>query len=75
MVVSAGEELAEVLPDDVELAVQAEPRGTADAVLAAASMIARRRGRDPLGDVPLVPAPVLGELEQTRARAGRPPPC
>jgi bifunctional UDP-N-acetylglucosamine pyrophosphorylase / glucosamine-1-phosphate N-acetyltransferase len=32
---TAREELARMLPDDVELAVQAEPRGTGDAVVAA----------------------------------------
>jgi bifunctional UDP-N-acetylglucosamine pyrophosphorylase/glucosamine-1-phosphate N-acetyltransferase len=55
--------LAPHLPDGVELAVQAAPRGTADAVLAAAEHI--DRDADVLvlsGDVPLITASLLGGL-------------
>src|SRR5215207_5174786 len=38
------EELAESLPDDVELAVQADPRGTGDAVAAAKPALAEAGG-------------------------------
>ncbi len=55
---------------DVELAVQAEPRGTADAVASAAPLIERDARVVVLyGDVPLVEAELLGELAASTADA------
>lgn len=62
--------LEEVLPDGVELAVQAEPRGTGDAVRAAAAHI------DPdapvvilMGDVPLIAADTIAALVEAHGSA------
>jgi bifunctional UDP-N-acetylglucosamine pyrophosphorylase/glucosamine-1-phosphate N-acetyltransferase len=58
------EELARTLPEDVELAVQAEPRGTGDAAAAARDALGRFSG-DVLvldGAAPLLTPAVLGEL-------------
>jgi bifunctional UDP-N-acetylglucosamine pyrophosphorylase/glucosamine-1-phosphate N-acetyltransferase len=67
------EELARTLPDDVELAVQAEARGTGDAVGAAESALQGARS-DLLvldGAAPLLTPAVLGRLvaEHRRERA------
>ena len=56
--------IAESLPEDVEIAVQPEPRGTGDAVAAARDALAGFDG-DVLvvsGDAPLITAEVLGDL-------------
>ena len=63
--------LADHLPEGAELAVQAEARGTADAVLAAAGHL----GSDGevlvlSGDVPLITAELLHALVQTHRSAG-----
>jgi bifunctional UDP-N-acetylglucosamine pyrophosphorylase/glucosamine-1-phosphate N-acetyltransferase len=66
------EELARTLPDDIELAVQADPRGTGDAVAAAKSALARATG-DILvldGAAPLLTASVLEALMEEHRRAG-----
>lgn len=61
--------LADGLPDGVALAVQAEPRGTADAVLAAAEHF----GDGPVvvlsGDVPLITGAAIEGLLEAHARA------
>jgi bifunctional UDP-N-acetylglucosamine pyrophosphorylase / glucosamine-1-phosphate N-acetyltransferase len=67
------EELARTLPDQAELVVQAEPRGTGDAVTAARSALERFSG-DVLvldGAAPLLTSDVLEELvaEHRRAQA------
>lgn len=63
--------LEEVLPDGVRVVVQAQPRGTGDAVKAAAGEI------DPdaavivlAGDVPLITAEAIGELARAHADSG-----
>ncbi len=63
--------LAAALPDGVRTAIQAEPRGTGDAVKAARGEI------DPdapvvvlMGDVPLITPEAIGALLQTHAEAG-----
>jgi bifunctional UDP-N-acetylglucosamine pyrophosphorylase/glucosamine-1-phosphate N-acetyltransferase len=63
--------LAEHLPDDVEVAIQEQPRGTGDAVAAAASVI------DPTapvliinGDMPLITGEAIAGLVQAHADAG-----
>jgi bifunctional UDP-N-acetylglucosamine pyrophosphorylase/glucosamine-1-phosphate N-acetyltransferase len=66
------EELAATLPDGVELAVQAEPRGTGDAVAAAREALARFNG-DVLvtpGDAPLLTSELLSHLVETHRRDG-----
>jgi len=63
--------LADHLPDGVQLVVQAQPLGTADAVLAAAEHFPP--GGDVLvlsGDVPLVTATLLSELVAAHRDAG-----
>ena len=73
VVVASGEtmdELAEGLPESVELALQREPRGTGDAVAAAAEALAGFDG-DVLvvpGDAPLVQADLLRGLVQAHRR-------
>ena len=65
------EELAATLPDDVELAVQAEPRGTGDAVAAAREPLADHDG-DVLvapGDTPLFTPDLLAALAARHAEA------
>nr|WP_221242828.1 bifunctional UDP-N-acetylglucosamine diphosphorylase/glucosamine-1-phosphate N-acetyltransferase GlmU [Conexibacter arvalis] len=63
--------LAPGLPEEVVLAVQQEPRGTADAVLAAAGEIDRAAPVVVLnGDVPLVTGETLRELVAAHERAG-----
>ncbi|HXR14058.1 MAG TPA: bifunctional UDP-N-acetylglucosamine diphosphorylase/glucosamine-1-phosphate N-acetyltransferase GlmU [Solirubrobacteraceae bacterium] len=70
VVVPPGDALAGVLPDDVQTAVQPEPRGTADALAAAADAISRDGVVIVLsGDVPLVAPALLAELERTHAAA------
>jgi bifunctional UDP-N-acetylglucosamine pyrophosphorylase/glucosamine-1-phosphate N-acetyltransferase len=71
VVAGPGGELAGVLGDDVVLAVQAEARGTGDAVRAAAAEI------DPdgevvvlAGDVPLITGPFIRELADAHAAGG-----
>jgi bifunctional UDP-N-acetylglucosamine pyrophosphorylase/glucosamine-1-phosphate N-acetyltransferase len=66
-----GGELNGALPDGVELAVQAEPRGTGDAVRAAAGSI----GEDGSvlvinGDTPLVTPEIIAALAEAHARSG-----
>ncbi len=64
--------LAEHLPADVALAVQEQPKGTADALLAAADHLTSDGG-DVLvlsGDVPLVTAELLDQLLATHRHAG-----
>jgi bifunctional UDP-N-acetylglucosamine pyrophosphorylase/glucosamine-1-phosphate N-acetyltransferase len=66
------EELARTLPDDVEVAVQAEPRGTGDAVAAARSALAEAVG-DVLvldGAAPLLTPGVLEGLVAEHRSAG-----
>jgi bifunctional UDP-N-acetylglucosamine pyrophosphorylase / glucosamine-1-phosphate N-acetyltransferase len=66
------EELASTLPDDVELAVQTDPRGTGDAVAAAKPALAGASG-DILvldGAAPLLTAGVLEALLEEHRRAG-----
>jgi bifunctional UDP-N-acetylglucosamine pyrophosphorylase / glucosamine-1-phosphate N-acetyltransferase len=56
------------LPDGVRLAVQAEPRGTGDAVLAASQHIDRDRAVIVLsGDVPLITSTAIRELADAHA--------
>jgi len=63
--------LAPGLPDDVVLAVQQQPRGTADAVLAAAPEIDRAAPVVVLnGDVPLVTGETLRSLAEAHERSG-----
>jgi bifunctional UDP-N-acetylglucosamine pyrophosphorylase/glucosamine-1-phosphate N-acetyltransferase len=63
--------LAEVLPDGVQLAVQAQPDGTGGAVRAAAAHIAADAPVVVLsGDVPLVGAEAIGELVEAHLRSG-----
>jgi bifunctional UDP-N-acetylglucosamine pyrophosphorylase / glucosamine-1-phosphate N-acetyltransferase len=64
--------IAGSLPEDVELAVQDEPRGTGDAVAAARDALAGFEG-DVLvvsGDTPLITAEVLGELVKAHRTGG-----
>jgi bifunctional UDP-N-acetylglucosamine pyrophosphorylase/glucosamine-1-phosphate N-acetyltransferase len=63
--------LAEHLPDDVEVVIQQEPRGTGDAVASAASVI------DPTapvlivnGDMPLITGEAIAALVRTHTEAG-----
>jgi bifunctional UDP-N-acetylglucosamine pyrophosphorylase / glucosamine-1-phosphate N-acetyltransferase len=64
-----GRALAEHLPDDIEVAVQEEPRGTGDAVRSAAAQIDRDATVIVLsGDVPLVTAACVRELAERRQR-------
>jgi bifunctional UDP-N-acetylglucosamine pyrophosphorylase / glucosamine-1-phosphate N-acetyltransferase len=57
------------LPEGVKLAVQAEARGTGDAVLAAAEHIDPDRAVIVLsGDVPLITSAAIGELADAHAR-------
>jgi bifunctional UDP-N-acetylglucosamine pyrophosphorylase/glucosamine-1-phosphate N-acetyltransferase len=66
------EELARTLPDDVELAVQSEPRGTGDAVAAASGALAESTG-DVLvldGAAPLLTSEVLEGLVAEHRSAG-----
>jgi bifunctional UDP-N-acetylglucosamine pyrophosphorylase / glucosamine-1-phosphate N-acetyltransferase len=62
--------LETALPDGIRLAVQAEPRGTGDAVKAAAAHF----GDGPVvvlfGDVPLVTAEFIAELTDAHERSG-----
>jgi bifunctional UDP-N-acetylglucosamine pyrophosphorylase/glucosamine-1-phosphate N-acetyltransferase len=59
------------LPDGVEVAVQAEPHGTGDAVRAAAAQIDREAPVVVLfGDVPLVTPEVIAELAAAHEQAG-----
>jgi len=63
--------LAEHLPEDVEVAVQAEPKGTGDAVAAAAGAIADDATVVVLvGDVPLVDAETLTGLVKAHDESG-----
>lgn len=63
--------LAEHLPAGVELAVQAQPRGTGDAVLAAAEYIDRQADVLVLsGDVPLITARLVAELVEAQRTNG-----
>jgi bifunctional UDP-N-acetylglucosamine pyrophosphorylase / glucosamine-1-phosphate N-acetyltransferase len=66
------EAIADSLPDGVEMAVQAKPRGTGDAVAAARDALAGFEG-DVLvvsGDAPLITAEVLGALVDAHRDAG-----
>jgi bifunctional UDP-N-acetylglucosamine pyrophosphorylase / glucosamine-1-phosphate N-acetyltransferase len=66
-----GRALEPALPEDVVLAVQAEPRGTADAVLAAAGEIDRDAPVVILsGDVPLLTAAAIDALAATHEQHG-----
>ena len=61
------------LPEDVEIAVQAEAKGTGDAVLAAAGHIADGDTVVVLyGDVPLLTAEVIEDLVTAHGRSGAP---
>ena len=63
--------LADHLPEDVSVAVQAEPRGTGDAVAAAAGEIAPQDTVVVvMGDVPLVDAATLSGLVEAHEQAG-----
>ncbi len=63
--------LADHLPDGVELAVQPEPRGTGDALLAAAEYIDRQADVLVLsGDVPLITGRLVGELAEAQRTNG-----
>ena len=63
--------LAAVLPEGVELAIQQEPRGTGDAVRAAAEHIDRDAPVVILsGDVPLVDADFIRELVEAHSSSG-----
>ena len=63
--------LADHLPEDVEVAVQAEPKGTGDAVAAAAGAIADDATVVVLvGDVPLVDAETLTGLVEAHEESG-----
>jgi bifunctional UDP-N-acetylglucosamine pyrophosphorylase / glucosamine-1-phosphate N-acetyltransferase len=71
VVVPPGDVYAALIPAGVATAVQAQPRGTADAVAAAAEQI--ERGATVIvmsGDVPLVQRELLRELARTHTRAG-----
>jgi bifunctional UDP-N-acetylglucosamine pyrophosphorylase / glucosamine-1-phosphate N-acetyltransferase len=62
--------LEPVLPDGATLAVQAEPRGTGDAVLSAAGQIADDDAVIVIaGDVPLITATAIDALAQAHAQA------
>ena len=65
-------ELARTLPADVELAVQAEPRGTGDAVAAARTTLGQFAGDIVVldGAMPLLAPEVLHELVAAHRRAG-----
>jgi len=64
-------ELEDHLPEDVSLAVQAQPRGTGDAVLSARDWIERSSTVLVLsGDVPLITSEVLRELADAHASSG-----
>jgi bifunctional UDP-N-acetylglucosamine pyrophosphorylase/glucosamine-1-phosphate N-acetyltransferase len=70
VVVPPGDALAALLGSDVETAVQREPRGTADAVAAAAERIDAAATVIVLsGDVPLLEPALLVELERSHAAA------
>lgn len=60
------------LPDGVEVAVQEEPRGTGDAVLAAAPLLRDAAGPVVVlpGDAPLITPELIAELVASHARAG-----
>src|SRR5687767_7626221 len=58
------------LPDGVELAVQAEPRGTGDAVLAAADHIKEGTVVVLNGDVPLITPEAIEQLAQAHEGRG-----
>jgi len=63
--------LADILPEDVEVAIQAEPLGTGDAVAAAAEHV--RRDAPVLvinGDMPLITADAIAALVAAHASAG-----
>lgn len=63
--------LADHLPVGVEFAVQAQPRGTGDAVLAAAEYIDRQADVLVLsGDVPLITARLVAELAEAQRTNG-----
>jgi bifunctional UDP-N-acetylglucosamine pyrophosphorylase/glucosamine-1-phosphate N-acetyltransferase len=62
--------LEEALPDGVEIAVQAEPRGTADAVLAAADHWGDEVVVVLSADVPLISAEAIAGLVATHEREG-----
>ena len=68
--------LAAAFGDDVETAIQAEPRGTADAVRAASAQIAAANGRPPAtvivlaGDVPLIRSETLRALAEEHQERG-----
>ena len=63
--------LAQHLPEDVVVAIQAEPRGTGDAVAAAAAEIdADGTVVVVMGDVPLVDAPTLTALVEAHEESG-----
>ena len=63
--------LAGHLPDGVKVAVQAEPRGTGDAVAAAAGEIGEGDTVVVvMGDVPLVDADTLGKLVEAHTESG-----
>jgi bifunctional UDP-N-acetylglucosamine pyrophosphorylase/glucosamine-1-phosphate N-acetyltransferase len=63
--------LAAALPPTVELAIQAEPKGTGDAVRAAAGQIAADETVLVLmGDVPLITAAAIEELVAGHAQSG-----
>jgi bifunctional UDP-N-acetylglucosamine pyrophosphorylase/glucosamine-1-phosphate N-acetyltransferase len=60
--------LADALPEGVELAVQQEPRGTGDAVRAAAAHIDREQPVIVLsGDVPLITPDLISDLGEAHA--------
>ena len=66
------EELAKSLPDDIDLVVQAEPRGTGDAVAATRERLTGFEG-DVLvapGDSPLITTEVLRRLVDEHRRDG-----
>jgi bifunctional UDP-N-acetylglucosamine pyrophosphorylase / glucosamine-1-phosphate N-acetyltransferase len=64
-------ELQTVLPEDVEYAVQTEPRGTGHAVLAAGPFLDGTTTTVVLaGDVPLVTAETIAGLVETHERSG-----
>jgi bifunctional UDP-N-acetylglucosamine pyrophosphorylase / glucosamine-1-phosphate N-acetyltransferase len=67
-------ELAAVLPDGVELAVQQQPDGSGDAVRAALAHLGDRVGDGPVvvlsGDVPLVDAHAIEELIAAHEQSG-----
>jgi bifunctional UDP-N-acetylglucosamine pyrophosphorylase/glucosamine-1-phosphate N-acetyltransferase len=66
-----GGELEGNLPEDVELAVQAEPKGTGDAVKAAAACFEPGETVIVLsGDVPLITAKLISDLAAAHERSG-----